>query len=41
MTVKNAAVTLRIEMVGDGTPGAALPNGYWWNHYDSFQVKLK
>ena len=38
MTVKNAAVTLRIEMVGDGTPGAALPNGYWWNHYDSFQV---
>ncbi|PAV60034.1 hypothetical protein WR25_18063 [Diploscapter pachys] len=28
MTVKNAAVTLRIEMVGDGTPGAALPNGY-------------
>lgn len=38
LTVKDIDVTLRVEMKGDRTPKAPASDGFWWNHYNKFEV---
>lgn len=39
LTVKDIDVTLRVEMKGDRTPKAPASDGFWWNHYNKFEVR--